>query len=140
MNDAHRSGRGLILPILNKLATWVSGHEIADLTSGFRAVRAKFFRRFIYMLPNGFSYPTTSTMAFFRAGYSVTYIPIECEQRLGGSHINLLKDGVCFLLIIFKIGTLYAPIGFFSLYQRYSFLQGSAITSIRLLRLADSPI
>lgn len=57
----------------NRLATWMTGHQIADLTSGFRAVRADKFRKFLYLLPNGFSYPTTITMSFFRAGYSVTY-------------------------------------------------------------------
>jgi len=89
------------------------GHKIEDLTSGFRAVNASKFREFLYMLPNGFSYPTTSTMAFFRAGYSVGYVPIHVNKRIGKSHLKLTRDGVRFLLIIFKIGTLYSPLKVF---------------------------
>jgi glycosyltransferase involved in cell wall biosynthesis len=106
-------GRSLANSLYNKLATWISGHPIPDLTSGFRAVYRKKFKQFIYLLPNGFSYPTTITMAFFRAGYSVKYIPIIARSRGGQSHINLFKDGVRFLIIIFKIGTLYSPLKIF---------------------------
>ncbi|MDR2875869.1 MAG: glycosyltransferase family 2 protein [Methylobacillus sp.] len=98
----------------NRLASWMVGHKISDLTSGFRAVRADKFRQFLYLLPNGFSYPTTITMSFFRAGYSVAYIPIEAPKRIGKSHIRLFKDGMRFLLIIFKIGTLYSPLKLFT--------------------------
>jgi len=107
-------GRGLANSLYNKLASYMTGHKIEDLTSGFRAVRAGKFREFLYLLPNGFSYPTTSTMAFFRAGYSVAYVPIHAAQRIGKSHIRLLKDGMRFLLIIFKIGTLYSPLKLFA--------------------------
>lgn len=106
-------GRGLANGFYNKLATYMTEHQVEDLTSGFRAVRADKFREFLYLLPNGFSYPTTSTMAFFRAGYSVTYIPIHAAQRIGKSHIKLLKDGTRFVLIIFKIATLYSPLKMF---------------------------
>ena len=97
----------------NKLASLMTGHKIEDLTSGFRAVRARHFRRFLYLLPNGFSYPTTSTMAFFRSGLAVTYIPIKAMQREGKSHIRILHDGTKFLIIILKIGTLFSPMRFF---------------------------
>ncbi len=96
--------------LYNKLASWMVNHRIEDLTSGFRCVNRKKFLSFLYLLPNGFSYPTTSTMAFFRAGYSVGFVPINVSQRVGKSHINLLRDGVRFFLIIFKIGTLYSPL------------------------------
>ena len=94
----------------NKLAGWMVNREIPDLTSGFRCVHRMKFLDFLYLLPNGFSYPTTSTMAFFRAGYSVGFVPIEVAPRVGSSHINILRDGVRFFLIIFKIGTLYSPL------------------------------
>jgi hypothetical protein len=96
--------------IYNRLASWMVNREIPDLTSGFRCVDRRKFLDFLYLLPNGFSYPTTSTMAFFRAGYSVGFVPISVAQRLGSSHINILRDGVRFFLIIFKIGTLYSPL------------------------------
>jgi glycosyltransferase involved in cell wall biosynthesis len=97
----------------NRLASWMTDQKILDLTSGFRAVKAVKFKKFLYLLPNGFSYPTTITMSFFKAGFLVTYIPIHAPQRIGKSHINLMRDGFRFLLIIFKIGTLYSPLKFF---------------------------
>lgn len=106
-------GRGIANSLYNNLATYMTEQKVEDLTSGFRAVRADKFREFIYLLPNGFSYPTTSTMAFFRAGYSVTYIPIHAAKRIGKSHIRPLKDGVRFFLIIFKIATLFSPLKMF---------------------------
>lgn len=96
--------------IYNRLASWMVNREIPDLTSGFRCVHRRKFLDFLYLLPNGFSYPTTSTMAFFRAGYSVGFVPITVSPRVGSSHINLVRDGVRFFLIIFKIGTLYSPL------------------------------
>lgn len=106
-------GRGIANRLYNNLATYMTEHQVEDLTSGFRAVRADKFREFLYLLPNGFSYPTTSTMAFFRAGYSVTYIPIHAAKRIGKSHIHPIKDGVRFFLIIFKIATLFSPLKMF---------------------------
>lgn len=106
-------GRGVANKLYNWLATYMTGHKVEDLTSGFRVARAKKFREFLSLLPNGFSYPTTSTMAFFRAGYSVAYEKIHAARREGKSHISPLKDGLRFLLIIFKIGTLYSPLKLF---------------------------
>lgn len=106
-------GRSFANKLYNNLATYMTEHDVEDLTSGFRAVRADKFREFLYLLPNGFSYPTTSTMAFFRAGYSVTYVPIYAAKRIGKSHIKPIKDSVRFFLIIFKIATLYSPLKMF---------------------------
>lgn len=106
--------RGLANTLYNRLASMMTGHAVLDLTSGFRAVRADRFREFLHLLPNGFSYPTTSTMAFFRSAYPVAYVPIPVAKRVGtNSHIRPLKDGVRFLLIIFKIATLYSPLKLF---------------------------
>nr|WP_322938811.1 glycosyltransferase family 2 protein [Pseudomonas sp. s4] len=119
-------GRGLANGFYNKLSSWMTGHRVEDLTSGFRAVRADKFREFLYLLPNGFSYPTTSTMAFFRAGYSVAYVPIHAARRIGKSHIRLLRDGSRFLLIIFKIGTLFSPLKIFAPVALLMFMLASA--------------
>ena len=105
--------RGLANTFYNWLATRMTGFAVKDLTSGFRAVRAEKFREFLHLLPNGFSYPTTSTMAFFRSAYPVAYVPIPVAKRIGRSHIRPLRDGVRFLLIIFKIATLYSPLKLF---------------------------
>ena len=119
-------GRGVANTLYNWLATRMTGHQVADLTSGFRAVRADKFREFIHLLPNGFSYPTTSTMAFFRSAYPVAYVPIKAAQRVGKSHIKPIKDGVRFLLIIFKIATLYSPLKLFAPTAGLFFLLGCA--------------
>lgn len=99
--------------LYNVFASMISGHRIPDLTSGFRAVRASLFRKFLYLLPNGFSYPTTITMAFLRSGFPVTFVPIKADKRTGTSHIRPLRDGLRFFAIIFKIATLYAPLKVF---------------------------
>jgi len=133
----------------NWFATLMVGQKVEDLTSGFRVVKAGYFREFLYLLPNGFSYPTTCTMAFFRSGYSVGYVPIIASKRVGKSHIKLIKDGVRFLLILFKIGTLYSPLkiflpmsaacfmtGFF--YYMYTYLMSGRFTNMSALLFTTS--
>jgi len=117
-------GRGLANTLYNWLASRMTGQEVMDLTSGFRVARAERFREFIHLLPNGFSYPTTSTMAFFRSAYGVAYEPIKAAERVGKSHIKPLKDGIRFLLIIFKIATLYSPLKLFFPVSAAFFLLG----------------
>jgi glycosyltransferase involved in cell wall biosynthesis len=117
-------GRGVANTFYNWLASRMTGHEVADLTSGFRVARAARFREFIHLLPNGFSYPTTSTMAFFRSAYGVAYEPIKAAERVGKSHIRPFKDGIRFLLIIFKIATLYSPLKLFGPVSVLFFLLG----------------
>jgi len=99
--------------VFNRLASILTGFRIDDLTSGFRAARTKTFRNFLYLLPNGFSYPATSTMAFLRCGHPLSYVPIDVGRREGASKIKLLRDGTKFLLIILRIGALYSPMRFF---------------------------
>jgi len=142
-------GRSIANRFYNWLASYMTNQSVKDLTSGFRAVRVDKFKEFLSLLPNGFSYPTTSTMAFFRAGYLVDYVPITVVDRIGESHINIVKDGVRFLLIIFKIGTLYSPLKIFlpiSLvsfalgfsYYLYTFIVYSRFTNMSALLLTTS--
>jgi len=135
--------------LYNMLASWMVGYRIRDLTSGLRLVNAEKFKEFLYMLPNGFSYPTTSTMAFFRAGYSVCYVGIVATKREGKSHIRLFKDGLKFILIIFKIGTLYSPLKLFTpislillltglSYYAYTYVTAMRFTNMSALMLTTS--
>jgi hypothetical protein len=144
-------GRGMANALYNWLASRMTGHTVADLTSGFRAVRADKFREFLHLLPNGFSYPTTSTMAFFRSAYAVGYVPIKAAQRVGKSHIKPLRDGLRFLLIIFKIATLYSPLKLFvpasALFfllglgnYSYTFLTAHRLTNMSVLLFSASVI
>jgi glycosyltransferase involved in cell wall biosynthesis len=111
--------------LLNKLASLMTGYKIEDLTSGFRAVYANKFRKFLYLLPNGFSYPTTITMAFFRSAYPVAYIPIQAAKRAGSSKIKFLKDGLRFFIIVLKIGALFSPMRLFLPISMAFFLTGA---------------
>jgi glycosyltransferase involved in cell wall biosynthesis len=113
--------------IYNMLASWLVGRAILDLTSGMRAVRRSLFIRILHLLPNGFSYPTTSTMAFYRAGYSVAFVPITVTARTkdSKSHIRLFRDGGRFLLIIFKVATLYSPLKVFVPLSAFFLMTGS---------------
>lgn len=144
-------GRGVANVFYNWLASWMTGYRVADLTSGFRAVRADKFREFLYLLPNGFSYPTTSTMAFFRSAYAVAYVPVPVAARVGKSHVRPIRDGLRFLLIIFRIGTLYSPLKLFApasfaffltglSYYCYTFLSAARFTNMSLLLLSASVI
>jgi glycosyltransferase involved in cell wall biosynthesis len=143
--------RGLANTFYNWLASHMTGAKVMDLTSGFRVVRAARFREFLHLLPNGFSYPTTSTMAFFRSAYAVAYEPIPVHKRIGKSHIKPIRDGVRFLLIIFKIATLYSPLKLFvpvSLafgglgcgYYAFTFLTMGRFTNMSVLLLSASVI
>jgi glycosyltransferase involved in cell wall biosynthesis len=118
-------GRLFANGLYNAIASLLSGRKITDLTSGFRVVRADKFRQFLYLLPNGFSYPTTITMAFLRNGYPIAFQPIAASLRIGKSHIRPLRDGARFLVIIFKIATLYSPLKIFLPIAVAFFLSGA---------------
>ena len=135
----------------NEIASMMTGRRISDLTSGFRVARARLFKEFLYLLPNGFSYPTTITMAFMRSGHSVCFEPVHVAQREGSSHIRPIRDGIRFLVIIFKIATLYAPLkiflpisGFFLAsglgWYVFTFLSTGRFTNMSLLLCSASVI
>ncbi len=116
--------RTMVNRTYNWFATYVCKRRIEDLTSGFRAIKAEIARRFVSLLPNTFSYPTTITMAVARSGYSLTYVPIKTSRRLGKSKIRLVEDGSRFLLIIIKIATLFSPMRVFLPVSATMFLAG----------------
>jgi glycosyltransferase involved in cell wall biosynthesis len=111
---------------LNRLASYLTGRHIPDLTSGFRAARREHLLEFLHLLPNGFSTPTTTTLAFIKGGYNVAFEPTEADARTGDSKIKLARDGTKFLMIILKIVTLFSPLRVFLPIAAISFLIGSA--------------
>ncbi len=144
-------GRLFANGLYNAMATLISGTRILDLTSGFRVVQAHLFKQFLYLLPNGFSYPTTITMAFLRSAYPVCFEPITAGKRTGTSHIRPIRDGVRFLVIIFKIATLYSPLKvflpisglFFATglgYYAYTYFTAGRFTNMSLLVFSASVI
>ncbi len=151
-SGSHASvGRWFANGLYNEIASLLTGRRISDLTSGFRAVRASMFKQFLYLLPNGFSYPTTITMAFLRSGYAVCYEPINAAERSGKSHIRPIRDGIRFLVIIFKIATLYSPLKiflpvsaiFFTTgvgYYAYTYFTAGRFTNMSLLMISAAII
>lgn len=119
---ARRGGNAL----LNWLAGYLTGRHIPDLTSGFRAARTACLREFLHLLPNGFSTPTTTTLAFIKAGYSVTFEPIAARQRLGTSKVKFARDGARFFLILLKVVTLFSPLRIFLPISGIAFVAGAA--------------
>jgi hypothetical protein len=99
--------------VLNRLATYLTGQPIPDLTSGLRAARREYLREFLYLLPNGFSTPTTTTLAFIKAGYNVTFEPIEARPRIGHSKLRVARDGAKFFLILLRVITIFSPLRIF---------------------------
>jgi len=99
--------------LLNQFAGYLTGRRIDDLTSGFRTARREYLLEFLHLLPNGFSTPTTTTLAFIKAGYNVAFEPIAARQRVGASKIKLAQDGAKFFVIVLKIVTLFSPLRVF---------------------------
>ena len=137
--------------IYNWLASYVSKFRVEDLTSGFRLVRGTRVSKFIYLLPNTFSYPSTITMAYLRSGLSIKYVPIQTLARKGKSKIKLFQDGIRFFLIITRIATLFSPFRIFlpvSLiffltglgYYIFTYITQNRFTNMSMLLLSSSVI
>ncbi len=112
--------------VLNWLASYLTGRRIPDLTSGFRAARSEHLREFIHLLPNGFSTPTTTTLAFIKAGYNVTFEAVQAQPRAGHSKIRFARDGAKFLLILLRVITIFSPLRIFFPISLGSLLLGAA--------------
>jgi glycosyltransferase involved in cell wall biosynthesis len=146
-STARRAGNN----VLNGIATYLAEQPIPDLTSGFRAARRDCLVEFIHLLPNGFSTPTTTTLAFMKAGYSVHFEPIHAAQRTGASKIRLGPDGVRFMLILLKVITIFSPLRIFfpisalafavgSLYAAWTILTQSHVTNSSVLLILFSVV
>ena len=119
-------GRRIGNGILNWLASYLTERPIPDLTSGYRAARREYLLEFIHLLPNGFSTPTTTTLAFIKAGYNVAFEPIAAEARVGTSKIRLASDGAKFFLILLKVITIFSPLRIFAPISAAAFAVGAA--------------
>jgi glycosyltransferase involved in cell wall biosynthesis len=131
--------RALGNAVFQALASWLTGRRIPDLTSGFRAAKRERMVEIIHLLPNGFSYPTTSCLAFLKSGLSVGFVPVKARARRGRSKIRVVRDGLRFLLIILKIVTLYQPLKVFVPISALSFLLGMAYGIANVIRFHKIP-
>jgi glycosyltransferase involved in cell wall biosynthesis len=132
--------RALGNAVFNRLASWLTGRPIADLTSGFRAARRDRLLEVVPLLPNGFSYPTTSCLSFLKAGHNVTFVRVKARPGTGRSKVRVTRDGVRFLLIILKIITLYSPLKIFFPLSAASLLLGLAYGAWNVARYGKIPM
>lgn len=132
--------RALGNAVFKSVASWLTGRPIPDLTSGYRAARRERLVEILHLLPNGFSYPTTSCLAFLKAGLNVAFVPITARRRVGTSKIRLFRDGTLFLLIILKIVTLYSPLKIFFPVSAVSFLLGAAYGIWNVITVGKIPM
>ncbi len=121
--------------IYNALSSYVTGRKIDDLTSGFRVINCEIARRFVYLLPNTFSYPSTITLAVLRSGGSLCYVPVESKRRIGKSKIKVVRDGMRFLTIILRVATYYSPLKIFIPVSIMMFLTGFGYGLFKVLFL-----
>jgi glycosyltransferase involved in cell wall biosynthesis len=126
--------------VFNRLASWLTGRPIADLTSGFRAARRDRLLEVLPLLPNGYSYPTTSCLTFLKAGYNVAFVSVKARPGTGRSNVRVARDGVRFVLIILKIVTLYSPLKVFFPVSAASFLLGLAYGVWNVVRFGKIPM
>jgi glycosyltransferase involved in cell wall biosynthesis len=136
----------------NALASYVSNFNILDLTSGFRAFKRDKAIKFLYLLPNTFSYPSTLTLAFIKAAYPVKFVPVTVLARQSGaSKINILGDGARFFVIIMKIAVFFSPLKVFTpiaavlfftglFYYSYTFFSFHRFTNMSALLFTTSII
>jgi glycosyltransferase involved in cell wall biosynthesis len=132
--------RALGNAVFNRLASWLTGRPIADLTSGFRAARRERMLEVLPLLPNGFSYPTTSCLAFLKAGHNVAFVSVKARPGTGRSNVRVARDGVRFLLIILKIVTLYSPLKVFFPLSAAALLLGIAYGVWNVVRFGKIPM
>jgi glycosyltransferase involved in cell wall biosynthesis len=151
LNHVSFNHRNIANQVYNLLATYLTGMKIQDLTSGYRAIKREVACRFVSMLPNGFSYPTTLTLGLVKNGFSIKFIPIKASKRVGKSKIKLGRDGTKFFLTIIKIASLYSPLKVFLpvsfvffllglLNYAYTFLTEHRFTNMTALLLSTSVI
>ena len=143
LTDQASTARHIGNNVLNWLAAYLTGRPIPDLTSGMRAARTSGLREFLHLLPNGFSTPTTTTLAFVKAGYSVRFEPITVGARLGKSKIKLVSDGARFFLILVKVITVFSPLRIFLPISAAAFVLGAAYgiwTTVTRHDITDSAV
>jgi glycosyltransferase involved in cell wall biosynthesis len=142
-NQQASAARHLGNHLLNRLATYLTGRNIPDLTSGLRAARTSGLREFLHLLPNGFSTPATTTLAFVKAGYSVRFESISVSPRHGKSKIKLMSDGAKFLMILLRVITIFSPLRIFLPIAGTFFIFGAsyaAWTTVMYHDITDSAV
>jgi len=133
LDSSASAHRNVANAIFNRYASYIVGHPVEDLTSGFRVINATVMRSFLYLLPNGFSYPTTITIALFRAGYPVKYHPFVSPARIGKSKIRPVRDGLRFMLTLTRLAVFFVPLKIFLPISIVFIVPGATYTLLLLI-------
>lgn len=100
--------------IIRKVGEYLVEQKLPDFNSGFRAFRKDLILELLHMMPNGFSFSTTSTLAFLKEGYNIATLPINVKERVGRkSNVKFFKDGSKTMLLLFRIIMLFNPLKVF---------------------------
>ena len=126
--------------LLSMVANFLSGKKIPDLNSGFRAVRKNTVISFLHFCPNGFSFTTTITLAYLREGFSVKYVPIEADVRVGrSSSVRFLRDGYKTFLLIIRVIVLFNPLKVYIPASLFIFSAGVIFTIYGIIAYGRAP-
>ncbi|MCF7859948.1 MAG: hypothetical protein K9N07_11620, partial [Candidatus Cloacimonetes bacterium] len=99
--------------IISKVANYLTETKIPDINSGLRVVKKDVICKLLHLFPEGFSFSTTSTIAFLNLGYNVGYYPIVAVKRIGKSTVRQFKHGSQTILLIFRLIVLFNPLKVF---------------------------
>lgn len=116
-----RQGNGISSSLPHQMARWIlrkmvhglTGVMVPDLNSGMRVFRRTLYQEFRHLLPMGFSFTTTLTVASLYSGRKVRYVPINYERRIGKSNIKPVKDFFGFSMLIVRLASYFEPLRFF---------------------------
>lgn len=126
--------------ILGLLANSIAAQKIPDLNSGFRLVKREIILKYLPLMPNGFSFSTTSTIALFKAGYNVCYVPIHVARRKHSKSSVTLVDGVRTTMLIIRIFTLFSPLRIFIPVSFFVFIFGFYYIALSYLNIGQSSL
>jgi len=140
---ARKRSKGIRAPgkkLLSIVANYLSGYKIPDLNSGFRVFRKSLIETFLHFCPNGFSFTTTITLAYLREGYSIKYVPIDAQERVGRpSTVKFFRDGYKTFLLIIRVIVLFNPLKVFVPASIFLFLLGFAFTVYGIVVFGRAP-
>lgn len=144
-----RTGTNVAIPLvrkpakwfINQLANFVAGEPIPDLNSGLRVFRRSVALRFFNILPDGFSFTTTITLAMLTNNYLIAFIPINYYARIGRSKIRPVRDTFNFILLVMRMALYFEPLKVFlplSLLLLLAAVIWGVFSEVVLGRLADT--
>jgi glycosyltransferase involved in cell wall biosynthesis len=117
---SRRSGKW----ILRLAAEMIVRGRVPDLNSGMRCFDKGVIRRYLHLLPDGFSASATSTLLMMKRGYRLGYVEIGARKRSGQSTVRPLRDGLRTLHLLLRMLVLFEAFSFFTLLSAVQVVPG----------------